>query len=78
MPRTVKSRKEVAPSPADISVEASGSSAISAPPAPEEIQQRAYEIYLARGGGDGNALEDWLQAERELLGINSGDQSITE
>jgi hypothetical protein len=27
---------------------------------------RAYELYMARGGGDGADLEDWLIAEREL------------
>jgi hypothetical protein len=27
---------------------------------------RAYEIYLERGGDDGRALDDWLQAEMEL------------
>jgi hypothetical protein len=32
----------------------------------EEIRNRAYEIYLQRGGQPGYALEDWLQAEREL------------
>jgi hypothetical protein len=32
----------------------------------ERIRRRAYEMYLARGGGHGNDLEDWLQAEREL------------
>lgn len=32
----------------------------------EEIELRAYEIYLKRGGKDGNALEDWLAAEKEL------------
>ena len=30
--------------------------------------QRAYELYLARGGEDGRDLEDWLTAERELRG----------
>ncbi len=34
----------------------------------EEIQQRAYEIYLKRGKEPGHQLEDWLQAERELTG----------
>jgi hypothetical protein len=29
---------------------------------------RAHEIYLARGGEDGNELDDWLQAEEEVLG----------
>jgi Protein of unknown function (DUF2934) len=32
----------------------------------EEIRQRAYEIYLNRGGAPGSELDDWLQAEREL------------
>ena len=36
-------------------------------PTVEEIELRAYEIYLKRGDGDGVALEDWLAAERELL-----------
>jgi len=34
---------------------------------PEQIQARAYEIYLERCGAPGNAFEDWVQAERELL-----------
>jgi hypothetical protein len=33
----------------------------------EEIRNRAYEIYLQRGGQPGYELEDWLQAERELM-----------
>jgi hypothetical protein len=36
-------------------------------PTPEQIQLRAYEIYLERCGAPGNALQDWVQAERELL-----------
>lgn len=32
----------------------------------EEIQRKAYEIYRVRGGSAGSAIEDWLQAEREL------------
>ena len=35
-------------------------------PTPREIGERAYYIYLARGGVNGNAEADWLQAEREL------------
>jgi len=34
----------------------------------ERVSQRAYELYLARGGGDGQAMDDWLSAERELAG----------
>jgi outer membrane protein TolC len=32
------------------------------------IAQRAYELYEQRGRQEGRALEDWLQAERELVG----------
>ena len=32
----------------------------------DECAQRAYELYVARGGEDGRDLEDWLTAEREL------------
>jgi hypothetical protein len=37
-------------------------------PTREEIAQRAYEIYRARGSSHGFDLDDWLRAERELLG----------
>ena len=32
----------------------------------QEIRDRAYQIYLKRGGQPGDQVEDWLQAEREL------------
>jgi Protein of unknown function (DUF2934) len=35
-------------------------------PTPEQIQTRAYEIYLERHGAPGDPLSDWIQAEREL------------
>jgi hypothetical protein len=35
-------------------------------PGREQIERRAYELYLARGGRDGSPLQDWLRAEREL------------
>jgi hypothetical protein len=35
-------------------------------PTKEQIELRAYELYLERGGQDGQALEDWLMAENEL------------
>jgi hypothetical protein len=31
-----------------------------------QIARRAHHIYEARGGTHGKALEDWLQAEREI------------
>ena len=33
---------------------------------PQQIRERAYELYLARGGQQGNEVSDWLAAEREL------------
>ena len=35
-------------------------------PTVEQIQLRAYEIYIQRGRQDGLDLEDWFQAEKEL------------
>ena len=34
----------------------------------EQIEARAHEIYLARGAEPGHELDDWLQAEREIMG----------
>ena len=33
----------------------------------QRIASRAYELYLSRGRQDGRALDDWLEAEQELL-----------
>jgi DUF2934 family protein len=33
----------------------------------DAIARRAFEHYCARGSGHGQDLQDWLQAERELL-----------
>jgi hypothetical protein len=35
-------------------------------PTKEQIKFRAYELYLQRGRKDGQAVEDWLIAEKEL------------
>ena len=35
-------------------------------PTHEQIQQRAYEIYLERGGQGGDDVTDWIRAEQEL------------
>ncbi len=32
----------------------------------DRIAQRAYELYLARGGTHGGDFDDWIAAEREL------------
>ena len=50
----------------DLSVPAQRTSAQTAASIEEEIALRAYEIYLERGKTDGNDVDDWLQAEREI------------
>jgi len=74
-PRAPRARSTKTP-PASTSPRPRRRTAKSAPPesaaAPtvtptyDEIARRAYEISLARNGGPGDALSDWLQAEREL------------
>ncbi len=34
----------------------------------EQIAKRAYELYLRRGALDGHAMDDWIEAEREVHG----------
>jgi hypothetical protein len=33
----------------------------------ERIRRRAYELYVLRGGEHGHDIDDWLQAEAELM-----------
>ena len=37
-------------------------------PSHEEIARLAYILWQARGGGDGEAEQDWCEAERQLRG----------
>jgi len=37
------------------------------PPREAEIRTRAYQIYESRGRQPGNDMDDWLQAEYELM-----------
>ena len=38
----------------------------------QEIAQRAYELFLARGGQHGYHMKDWLKAEAEFAGSTAG------
>jgi hypothetical protein len=44
---------------------------VAAGPTPEEIAERAYEFYQARGGQDGYDVDDWLAAEHELRSLRN-------
>lgn len=37
-------------------------------PSHSEIAERAHQLYAARGFREGDEVEDWLAAERELRG----------
>jgi len=39
-----------------------------AAPTHDAIAKRSFELFLARGGEHGHDVEDWIQAEAELLG----------
>lgn len=41
------------------------------------IRRRAYEIFLARDGGPGDHVSDWLQAEQELNGASHDRDVVT-
>lgn len=47
-----------------------GDTSVAAAPDRDRVAMRAYELYLARGGGGGRELDDWLTAERELSSPN--------
>ena len=36
-------------------------------PLEERIRRRAYELYVLQGNQSGSELDDWLQAEEEIL-----------
>ncbi len=35
----------------------------------DRIRNRAYDLYQQRGCADGKALDDWLEAKAEVLGV---------
>jgi hypothetical protein len=63
MAKTAKGTSQ--PDISSVEVEEAGETPGS-PPTQDQIADRAYHIYLERGGADGNPEDDWLQAEREL------------
>jgi DUF2934 family protein len=38
----------------------------------EQVRQRAYELYMQRGGAPGDDVDDWLAAERQVDAERSG------
>lgn len=75
MPRKAQ-KKTIAPA----QVDATGgmSSILTGLPTDVEIQitKRAYELYSARGGEAGHDMEDWLQAEKEIMHAVVGSGAV--
>jgi len=42
---------------------------VSKPELEDRIRNRAYNLYERRGYGEGKALDDWLEAKAEVLGV---------
>jgi hypothetical protein len=43
-------------------------------PTEEEISARAFELYLQRGSVPGHEVDDWLQAEAELVADSANNR----
>jgi HSP20 family molecular chaperone IbpA len=41
----------------------------------EAVRERAYDLFLSRNGAAGSDFDDWVQAERELLGSARGEMT---
>ena len=39
----------------------------------DRVRNRAYQLYEKRGYAHGHALDDWLEAKAELMGVTKGD-----
>jgi hypothetical protein len=61
-------KPEPAPAPAPVAKPAfkAAKPAVKRDPTPEEIGVRAFEIYVSEGCQEGNDLDHWLRAEKEL------------
>jgi len=44
------------------------SETLASPSLEEKIRERAYEMYLRRGGHGGSPEQDWLRAKEEICG----------
>lgn len=68
---TVEKKPHNQPSKQDAEVSAPAKSARQARPSFDDlharITARAYELYVERGYRDGCGLQDWVDAEREIL-----------
>lgn len=65
-PKAEKTETKVLQMPETAAANGNGNGNHSAVDVESEIRQRAYELYESRGYADGQAEQDWIQAEREV------------
>jgi hypothetical protein len=70
MPKAANKTGSTATTSAPPSTSTTGNASAALPSA-EDIAKRAYELYLQRGSESGYEVEDWLQAEAELVAAAS-------
>jgi len=73
-PKAEKTENKVLQMP-EAPAAANGNGNHSAVDVESEIRRRAYELYESRGYVDGQAEEDWIQAEREVRARQSQKHS---
>ena len=56
----------------------SGNTLLEATSLRERVELRAYELFELRERGEGLDLQDWLQAEQEVLGQLEPSDKLTE
>lgn len=68
-PRASKGKTKIESNVLRMPEAGNGNGNAAVPPAEleSEIRQRAYELFEQRGYADGEAEQDWFQAEREVL-----------
>ena len=42
----------------------------------DRVRDRAYQLYEKRGYAHGHALDDWLEAKAEVMGVTKGDSYL--
>ena len=70
MPKSARRRTDNVLSMPSV-VESPTALAIASSVSESDIARRAFELYCDRGREDGHDVDDWLNAERELLDASS-------
>ena len=60
-PATGTHKNVAVPAPSEVKA-----AAVVREPSHQDIARRAFELFQARGGYEGGAINDWLRAEQEL------------